>query len=117
MSLNIPFDDAIDSYHIQIFMKAVIANVPGGIHDTTEYSILEPLYDISVALAGEYENATLRSLVHSSEETRFFHLLPNYMASYSKRPYAFLHPRFLTYVMKSSSVCLLLAWLHTKGVQ
>jgi hypothetical protein len=33
-------------------MKVVIANVPGGIHDTTEYSTLEPSYDISVALAG-----------------------------------------------------------------
>jgi hypothetical protein len=52
MSLSILFDDVIDSCHIQIFMKVVIANVPGGIHDTTEYSILEPLYDISVALAG-----------------------------------------------------------------
>jgi hypothetical protein len=52
MSLSILFDDAIDSCHIQIFMKVVIANVPGGIHDTTEYSIMEPLYDISVALAG-----------------------------------------------------------------
>jgi hypothetical protein len=52
MSLSILFDDAIDSCHIQILMKVAIANVPGGIHDTTEYSILEPLYDISVALAG-----------------------------------------------------------------
>jgi hypothetical protein len=51
MSLSILFDDAIDSCHIQILMKVVIANVRGGIHDTTEYSILEPLYDISVALA------------------------------------------------------------------
>jgi hypothetical protein len=50
--LSILFDDAIDSCHIQIFMKVVIANVPGGIHDTTEYSILELLYDISVASAG-----------------------------------------------------------------
>jgi hypothetical protein len=33
-------------------MKVAIANAPGGIHDTTEYSILEPLYDTSVALAG-----------------------------------------------------------------
>jgi hypothetical protein len=33
-------------------MKVVIANIPGGIHDTMEYSILEQLYDISVALAG-----------------------------------------------------------------
>jgi hypothetical protein len=49
MSLSILFDDAID---IQIFMKVVIANVPGGIHDTTEYSVLEPSYHISVALAG-----------------------------------------------------------------
>jgi hypothetical protein len=49
MSLSILFDDAID---IQILMKVVIANVPGGIHDTTEYSILEPLCHISVALAG-----------------------------------------------------------------
>jgi hypothetical protein len=52
MSLSILFDDAIDSCHIQIFMKVVIVNVPEGSHDTTEYSILEPLYDISVALAG-----------------------------------------------------------------
>jgi hypothetical protein len=52
MSLSILSDDAIDSCHIHIFMKVVIANVPGGIHDTTEYSILEPLYGISVALAG-----------------------------------------------------------------
>jgi hypothetical protein len=44
-SLSILFEDAIDSCHIQIFMKVAIANVPGGIHDTTEYSILEPLYD------------------------------------------------------------------------
>jgi hypothetical protein len=50
--LSILFDGAIDSCYIQIFMKVVIANVPGGIHDTMEYSILEPLYDISVALAG-----------------------------------------------------------------
>jgi hypothetical protein len=40
MSLSILFDDAIDSCHIQIFMKVVIANVPRGIHDTTEHSIL-----------------------------------------------------------------------------
>jgi hypothetical protein len=52
MSFNILFDDAMDSCHNQIFMKVVIANVPGDIHDTTEYSILEPLYDIYVALAG-----------------------------------------------------------------
>jgi hypothetical protein len=52
MALSILFDDASDSCHIQIFKKVVIANVPGGIHDTTEYSVLEPLYDISVALAG-----------------------------------------------------------------
>jgi hypothetical protein len=52
MSLSILFDDAIDSCHIQIFMKVVIANVPGGIHDITEYPILEPFSDISVALAG-----------------------------------------------------------------
>jgi hypothetical protein len=52
MSLSILLDDAIDSCYIQIFMKVVIANVPGDIHDTTEYSILEPLHDISVALAG-----------------------------------------------------------------
>jgi hypothetical protein len=51
MSSSILFDDVIESCHIQIFMKVVIANVPGGIHDTMEYSILEPLYDISVALA------------------------------------------------------------------
>jgi hypothetical protein len=43
MSLSILFNDAIDSCQIQIFMKVVIVNVPGGIHDTTEYSILEPL--------------------------------------------------------------------------
>jgi hypothetical protein len=52
MTLGIRFDDAIDSFHIQILMKVVISNVPRGIHDTTEYSILESLYDISIALTG-----------------------------------------------------------------
>jgi hypothetical protein len=52
MSLSILFDDAIDSCHIKIIMKDAIANAPGGIHDTTEYFILETLYDISVSLAG-----------------------------------------------------------------
>jgi hypothetical protein len=51
MSLSILLDEAIDSCHIEILTKVVIASVPGGIHDTTEYSILEPLYEISVALA------------------------------------------------------------------
>jgi hypothetical protein len=52
MTLGIRFDDAIDSFHIEILKKVVIANVPGGIHDTTEYTILESLYDISIALTG-----------------------------------------------------------------
>jgi hypothetical protein len=39
--LSILSDDAIDSFHIQILMKAVISNVPRSIHDTTDYSILE----------------------------------------------------------------------------
>jgi hypothetical protein len=42
-------DDATDSFHIQILMKVVISNVARSIHDTTDYSILESLYDISVA--------------------------------------------------------------------
>jgi hypothetical protein len=33
-------------------MEVVISNVPGSIHDITEYSILESLYNISVALTG-----------------------------------------------------------------
>jgi hypothetical protein len=69
MSLSILSDDAIDSCHMQVFMKVVIANVPGGIHDTTEYSISEPLYDISVALAGttpkvEYHKYTVIWQIH-----------------------------------------------------
>jgi hypothetical protein len=44
MTLGIRFDDAIDSFHIQILMKVVISNVPRGIHDTTEYTIPESLY-------------------------------------------------------------------------
>jgi hypothetical protein len=52
MTLSILSDDAIDSFHIQILMKAVISNVPRSIPNTTDYSILESLYDIFVALAG-----------------------------------------------------------------
>jgi hypothetical protein len=52
VTLSILSDDAIDSFHIQILMKVVISNVPRSIHDTMDYSILESLYDISVALAG-----------------------------------------------------------------
>jgi hypothetical protein len=52
MTLSILSDDAINSLHIQILMKVVISNVPRSIHDTTDYSVLESLYDISVALAG-----------------------------------------------------------------
>jgi hypothetical protein len=52
VTLSILSDDAIDSFHIQTLMKVVISNVPRSIHDTTDYSILESLYDISVALAG-----------------------------------------------------------------
>jgi hypothetical protein len=37
---------------MQILMKVVISNVPRRIDDTTDYSILETLYDISVALGG-----------------------------------------------------------------
>jgi hypothetical protein len=57
-------DDTIDSFHIQILMKVVISNVPRSIHDTTDYSILEYLYDISVALAGttpKLNSITIRS--------------------------------------------------------
>jgi hypothetical protein len=52
VTLSVLSDDAIDSFRIQILTKVVISNVPRSIHDTTDYSVLESLYDISVALAG-----------------------------------------------------------------
>jgi hypothetical protein len=52
MALSILFNDAIDSFHSQILMEIVITNVSGSILDIKEHSILESLYNISVALTG-----------------------------------------------------------------